>query len=89
MFFGQEGFTLIKRKDCIWSKKARQLLKKHGVPFVEIHVSLHNDASKDSWGYKSIKSKYRHQTFPICYDKKGKLIGGYEKIKEYFISKKK
>ena len=84
MFFESKGYTLIIRKDCMWSKKAKQLLKKRKVPFVEIYVSLHNDASKDSWGYKSIKSKYKHQTFPMCYDVNGKLIGGYDKMKEYF-----
>ena len=81
--FQDNGHTLVTKKGCTWSKKARHLLKKHNINFMEIQV-CQNDASKNSWGYKKIKMTFKHETFPILFDKTGKKMGGYDDMKSMF-----
>lgn len=78
-FVSEQGYTLVTKKRCDFSNKARTLLKKKNIKFVEIQV-MQNDLSKNTWGYKKIKTVFKHNTFPILLDKSGKLIGGFDEI---------
>lgn len=81
--FQENGYTLVSKKGCTWSAKARKLLKQNNINYIEIQVSQ-NDASKSSWGYKKIKKTFHQETFPIIFDKYGKKIGGYDDLKRIF-----
>lgn len=74
-----KGYTLVTKKGCKWSKKAKAWLKNKNIKFIEIQVHQ-NDMSKDTWGYKKIKTCFKSETFPIIYDDNGKKIGGYKDL---------
>ena len=79
-FFSQEGYTIITKKKCGWSKKARSLLRKHKKPFVCIDVSKYGNVNEKNWGYQTLKKKYKITTFPLIFDENGKRIGGYTEL---------
>lgn len=79
MFWQEKGYTLVSKHDCPWSKKAKILLKKKGIPFVEIKVHQ-NNMSKETWGYQKLKQSFKTNTFPVIYDINGKCIGGYDSL---------
>lgn len=81
-FLKNKGYTLVTKKTCPWSKKAKYLLKKHNIDFVEIQVHQ-NNLHSETWGYTKIKTCFKSQTFPIVYDVSGKKIGGYTQLQQY------
>lgn len=83
LFFQEKGFTLVTKHNCPWSNRARLLLKKQKQDFVEIKISQNNQ-SKNTYGYMKLKKCFRHESFPIIFDKNGKKIGGYEALKSYY-----
>ena len=81
--FKSPGYTLVTKKGCPWSKKAKSLLKKQNIEFVEIQVHQNNTHS-ETWGYQHIKKSFKSQTFPVIYNTQGKKIGGYSDLKNKF-----
>lgn len=79
MFWQESGYTLVTKHGCPWSNKARVLLKKKKIPFVEIKA-YQNNMSKGTWGYIKLKKSFKTDTFPIVYDQQGKRLGGYESL---------
>ena len=79
-WFQNKGYTIVTKKGCTWSQKAKHHLKRKKIEFVEIQISQ-NNMSKETWGYKKLKLCYKTQTFPVLFHKNGKKIGGYDKIK--------
>lgn len=75
----ERGYTIVTKNKCMWSKKAKSLLRKSKIQFVEIRVDQ-NGLSKETWGYKKTKSCFKTDTFPIIYDTNGKKIGGYSEL---------
>ncbi len=73
-FFSQPGYTIITKKKCIWSKKAKALLRKHKKAYICIDVSKYRNVSEQNWGYQSLKKKYKITTFPLIFDENGKRI---------------
>ena len=81
-FFSSKGYTLVTKKGCPWSAKAKKRLKKLDIHFVEIQIHQ-NDMSKSTWGYEKVKKCFKSETFPIIYDAEGKKIGGYNDLVKY------
>ena len=81
--FYQDGYTVISKKRCPWSKKAKALLKRNNIAFVCIELSKSGKVSDSVWGYQSMKKKFNIQTFPLIFNTEGKRIGGYTDLKEH------
>lgn len=81
----EKGFTLVTKKNCVYSKNAKKFLKKHNIKYIEIEVKQ-NGLSKETWGYKKIKTAFKQNTFPILINEKGKRIGGLDDIAKFINS---
>tara|TARA_Y100000389_G_C17369492_1_gene468201 strand:+ start:700 stop:960 length:261 start_codon:yes stop_codon:yes gene_type:complete len=81
--FDSPGYTLVIKQGCPWCKKARTLMTKHNIPFIEVKVSLHHGADTSTWGYDFVKKRFKSDTFPIIYDTAGRKVGGYTELKEH------
>ena len=46
----EKGFTLVTKKNCVYSKNAKKILKKHNIKYIEIEVKQIG-LSKETWGY--------------------------------------
>ena len=43
----EKGFTLVTKKNCVYSKNAKKILKKHNIKYIEIEVKQ-NGLSKET-----------------------------------------
>ena len=78
---------IIYKKGCPWSKAALKEIKKRKISYVKIVVSEHPKGGAEV-SYRAFKKLIKSQTFPLVYSSKGKRIGGYEKLMEYFSKMK-
>ena len=85
--FKQNGYTIVTKKKCKWSTKAKNLLKRKKVPYVCIEISKNGNVTEDIWGYQTLKKRYNLKTFPLIFDENGKRIGGYTDLQKHFKSR--
>ena len=68
-------YKILTKQTCIYCTRAKMLFNQKGIPFQEKMVS-------DPQMMEYLK-KQGHTTFPIIYDPKDKLIGGFLELADY------
>ena len=74
---------IVYKQHCPYSKKALREIKKRKIKYVKMVVSDHS-GGEATGSYDKIKKLVRHPTFPVIYSKRGRKIGGYSELMEYF-----
>jgi len=71
-------WILISTDGCTYCTKAKELLRKHGLPFTEYNMS----SSSSRW-VLTLLNLSKLKTVPQVFNMKGTHIGGYTELKEH------
>ena len=81
-----QSMTIITKDNCKWCVLAKELLKKNGIPFKELHIP--ESLSREEF----LTLAEEHDTLPTVpkiFVGRKKLIGGYDDLVQYLLKKER